>query len=50
VIGLFDEAEPAPIRMTIRWQGRELAIPREQLTGIDLPEEAAQAIADWHYW
>lgn len=50
VTGLFDEAEPAPIRVMIRWQERELAVPLEQVVGANLAEDAAQAIADWHYW
>jgi hypothetical protein len=34
----------------IRWETRTLAVPLAQLEGIDLEEEAARAIEDWHYW
>lgn len=35
---------------TVRWSGRELAVPLSQLEGIEVDEETQQAIADWHYW
>ncbi len=34
----------------IRWQGRTMAVPLSQLTGVDVDESTAEAIADWHYW
>ncbi len=50
VTGLLDAAEPADIRVRLRWQKRELAVPLAQLEGVGISREAAQAIADWHYW
>jgi len=34
----------------IRWQGRTMAVPLVQLTGVGVQESTAEAIADWHYW
>ena len=34
----------------IRWQGRTMAVPLGQLTGVGVQESTAEAIADWHYW
>jgi hypothetical protein len=34
----------------IEWCGRTLGVPLAQLEGVDVDEETAQAIADWHYW
>lgn len=38
------------IFVLIDWQGRTLGIPLDQLVGIDVDKETAEAIADWHYW
>ncbi len=34
----------------IPWDGRTLGVPLAQLTGVDVDDDTAQAIADWHYW
>lgn len=34
----------------VEWAGRTCGIPLSQLRGIDVDEQTAQAIADWHYW
>jgi hypothetical protein len=34
----------------IRWQGRTMAVPLAQLTGVRVDEPTAEAIGDWHYW
>jgi hypothetical protein len=34
----------------IRWEGRTLGVPLVQLEGIDVDEDTAQTIEDWHYW
>ena len=30
--------------------GRPLGVPLSQLRALRVPDEAAEAIADWHYW
>ena len=32
------------------WRQRTFAIPLEQIEGIGVDEDTAQAIADWRYW
>jgi hypothetical protein len=34
----------------VQWQDRTLGVPLAQLAGIDVDDETAEAIADWHYW
>jgi len=36
--------------VTIRWQDRLLAVPLSQVTGVEVDDEAEQAIQDWHTW
>ncbi len=50
VIGIVEEDDLGPIRMKIKWRGRKMAVPLEQLAGLGLKAEAAEAISDWHYW
>jgi hypothetical protein len=52
VIGMLDDErhEPSEIFVRIQWRGRTMGVPLAQLEGIRLGPEAAQAIADWHYW
>lgn len=54
VTALFDDDDAAdalaPMQVEIVWQGRSLAVPLAQLRGIDVNEQTAEAIADWHYW
>ncbi|HEY3378065.1 MAG TPA: calcium-binding protein [Armatimonadota bacterium] len=33
----------------IHWQDRTLGVPLAQLEGIDVDDDTAEAIADWHY-
>lgn len=51
VIGMPPGEEDEPtMRVMIRWQGREFAVPLQQLEGVQVDEETQQAIEDWHYW
>ena len=54
VIGMLDDDEAADalaeMQVEAEWQGRTLGVPLAQLTGVDVSEETAEAIADWHYW
>jgi hypothetical protein len=52
IMSLLDEDcdEPSEIFVQARWQGRELGLPLAQLEGIGVSNQAAEAIADWHYW
>jgi hypothetical protein len=34
----------------IKWEGRDLSVPFEQLLPIDTDEESLEIIKDWHYW
>src|SRR3954452_8991183 len=36
--------------VAVNWQGRDLAVPLDQLEGIDVDEETQEGISDWHYW
>jgi hypothetical protein len=40
----------AEMLVLIGWQGRTMAVPLVQLTGVGVQESTAEAIADWHYW
>ncbi|MGH7957732.1 MAG: calcium-binding protein [Opitutaceae bacterium] len=54
VAGMLDDDEAADslseMRVLIAWQGRSLGVPLAQLMGLNVNEETAEAIADWHYW
>lgn len=54
VTALLDDDESADslaeMQVVIKWQGRTLAVPLAQLVGVDVNDETAEAIADWHYW
>ncbi|GAC1481386.1 MAG: calcium-binding protein [Ktedonobacteraceae bacterium] len=51
VIKLAAEEEcERDILVVVRWKRRQLTVPLSQLEGIDLDEDAQQAIDDWHYW
>lgn len=55
VTGMFDDDGAAvealtEMKVEIEWQERTLAAPLAQLRGVDVGDEAAEAIADWHYW
>jgi hypothetical protein len=52
VIGMLDDErhDPSEIFVWIRWRGRKMGVPLAQLQGVHLGREAAEAIADWHYW
>lgn len=34
----------------VAWHDRTLGVPLAQLTGIEVDDETAEVIADWHYW
>ena len=40
----------ADMLVLIHWQGRTMAVPLSQLTGVSVNESTAEAISDWHYW
>ena len=52
ILGMLDEDRDAPSEIFVlaRWQGRELGLPLAQLEGIEVGNQTAEAIADWHYW
>jgi len=52
VIGVLDEGwdNPSEIFVRIKWQGRKLGVPLAQLEGVEVNNQTADAIADWHYW
>ena len=46
-----DEVCEHEMFVNIAWQGgRMLAVPLIQLVGVDVDQETAQAIQDWHTW
>ena len=45
-----EDACSGEMLVLIRWQGRTMAVPLAQLTGVGVDESTAEAIADWHYW
>ncbi len=45
-----EDACAADMLVLIRWQGRTMAVPLSQLSGVNVNESTAEAIADWHYW
>ena len=44
------EACEHAIFVQISWKNRSLAVPLEQLQGIDVSEVTQTVIEDWHYW
>ena len=40
----------AEMQVEIAWRDRTLGVPLAHLTGIEVNDEMAEAIADWHYW
>ncbi|MBK5940993.1 calcium-binding protein [Halochromatium roseum] len=34
----------------VEWAGSTCGVPLSHLQGIDVDEDTAEAIADWHYW
>ena len=52
VIGMLDEGweNPSEILVRIKWQGRKLGVPLAQLEGVEVNNQTAVVIADWHYW
>jgi hypothetical protein len=45
-----DQACDHDMLVLVRWQGRKLAVPLDQLTPVGADESTAEAIGDWHYW
>ena len=45
-----DDACAHDMLVLVRWQGRKMAVPLDQLTTVDPDESIAEAIGDWHYW
>jgi hypothetical protein len=52
ILDMLDEDRDAPSEIFVlaRWQGRELGLPLAQLEGIEVGNQTAEAIGDWHYW
>ena len=52
VIRMLDKGwdNPSEILVRIKWQGRKLGVPLAQLEGIEVSNQTAEGIADWHYW
>lgn len=51
VIGMIDDdEEEGEMMVEIKWRGDTMGVPLGQIAGIGVNEEAAEAIADWHYW
>jgi hypothetical protein len=38
------------IFVLVKWRDRSLAVPLQQLRGIQVDAETREAIEDWHYW
>ena len=45
-----EDACSGAMLVLMRWQGRTMAVPLAQLTGVGVDESTAEAIGDWHYW
>ena len=45
-----EDACSGGMQVLIRWQGRTMAVPLAQLTGVGVDKSTAEAIGDWHYW
>ena len=45
-----DEACTTNMLVTVRWQGRKLAVPLAQLIAVAPDQSTEEAIGDWHYW
>ena len=51
VLGMAPESEcEREMFVTVKWQGRELAVPLAQLEVIKADEATQEAVEDWHYW
>lgn len=52
VIGMLDEDwdNASEIFVEIKWRDCEFGVPLVQLEGVEISGQAAEAIADWHYW
>ena len=51
VVGMSSEDEcMSEMFVFIRWGKRTLAVPLEQLEGVDVDDQTKEAIEDWHYW
>jgi hypothetical protein len=48
---LDDEADDlGEMMVEIEWDDRTMGVPLAQIKGLDVDDETAEAIADWHYW
>jgi hypothetical protein len=51
VVGMSDEDDcMREVFVQIKWQGREMGIPLEQIRPLKADKDTRQAIDDWHYW
>ena len=51
VVGMPSEDEcECEMFVAIQWGKRTLAIPLEQLEGVEVDNQTKEAIEDWHYW
>jgi hypothetical protein len=45
-----EDACSTDMLVLVRWQGRIMAVPLSQVSGVNVNESTSEAIADWHYW
>jgi hypothetical protein len=51
VVGMSEEDDcMREMFVQIKWQGREMGIPLEQIKPLKVDKETREAIEDWHYW
>jgi hypothetical protein len=51
VTGMPDEEEcQKEVLVLVDWESKPLAVPLGQLLPLDVDDDTAEAVADWHYW
>jgi hypothetical protein len=51
VNGMADEHDcMVEMFVEIEWNDRNFGVPLSQLEGVEISEDAREAIEDWHYW
>jgi len=51
VLGMADQDECEDnMFVQIEWDGRKFGVPLEQLEPVNVDEDTAEAVEDWHYW
>jgi hypothetical protein len=49
-VDVIDFLEVGHPRVKIIWNGKRLTVPLEEIEGVGLSADAAQAMHDWAYW